>query len=376
MQMDAKAGGRRAGRGRREAAPVIDLHSDIMSDVAWRRARGERRVIVRRHLPGLQAAGVTAVGLTLWVEVDQMHRAPARLRELLSYLQMELAESPAELQMVRTPAEAAGARSAGRLALLLTVEGLAAVGEDPSLWDELRARGLTSALLTWNEANAFASGFPGYPYAEAVALSAAGQGDWLAGLRGPGPGGGAGGLTDRGRALLAEMAAAVVMLDLSHLNDTSFWAALEAYPGRGVLASHSNARAVCDIPRNLTDGQIRAIAARDGVIGLNAFSGFVDPARPGVERYIDHAVYIAGLVGVRHLGFGFDFIRYLEPEALAMVGGVPPGNPGLDEVADVPGLLERMARRGFSPAELAAIGWGNFERVWRAGQDKAGGEPK
>lgn len=351
---------------------LIDLHSDIMLDVLWRRTRGQRRVLAERHLPRLRAGGITALGLTVWIELDQTHRPAARTREFLAALRAELDESPAELALVRTPVEAAAAQAAGKLAILLTAEGMAALDEDPALWPELVATGLTSALLTWNEANAFASGHPGYDYAEARALVAAGRGEWLAGLRGPGEGE-ARGLTARGRILLGQMAAAGVMLDLSHLNDRSFWAALEAYPGPGVLASHSNARAACPMPRNLTDDQIRAIAARDGVIGLNAYAGFVDPNGPSADRYIDHAVHIAELVGTRHLGFGFDFIHYMDAELLADIGGAPPANPGLDGEADVPGLLARMERRGFSRADLEAMAWGNFVRVWQAAATFAAG---
>lgn len=209
--------------------PLIDLHSDILVDVIWRRARGERRVIAERHLPGLRAAGITTLGLTIWIEVDQTHRAAARTREMMSALTEELGESPGE------------------------------------------------------------------------------------------------------------------------------------------LASYSNARTVCDIPRNLKDDQIKAIAERDGVIGLNAFPAFVDPGNPGLDRYIDHAVYIADLVGIRHLGFGFDFISYMDDEALECIGGRDrlPVNPELDRPEDVPALMARMEKRGFSRSDLEAMAWGNFARVWQ-----------
>src|SRR5690606_23654538 len=101
-------------------------------------------------------------------------------------------------------------------------------------------------------------------------------------------------------------------------------------------------------------------------IGLNAFSAFVDPKRPGIERFIDHAVYIADLVGTRHLAFGFDFIDYLDAVSLESIGGTLPRNPELDGAADVPGLLVQMEKRGFSASDLEGITWGNFARVWQA----------
>ncbi|RSK55659.1 dipeptidase [Bacillus canaveralius] len=345
--------------------PFIDLHSDILVDVIWRRSRGERRVIEERHLPVLRKAGINALGLTIWIELDQTHRATARTREVMAALEAELSESPGWFALVRTPAEAEAAINAGKLAILLTIEGMAALDEDPALFSELCDLGLTSALLTWNEANAFASGFPGYDYAEARALSTQGKGSWLTGLSGPGEGD-VRGLTSKGRMLLKRMAEAGVMLDLSHLNERTFWEAINAYPGPGVFASHSNAQSVCNIPRNLSDEQIKAIAERDGIIGLNAFSAFVDPKKPGIERFIDHASYIAALVGIRHLGFGFDFIDYLDHEALESIGGSLPKNPELDGAADVPRLIGQMEKRGFSQSDIDGITWGNFARVWEA----------
>lgn len=345
--------------------PFIDLHSDILVDVIWRRSRGERRVIKERHLPVLRKAGIHALGLTIWIELDQTHRAAERTREVMATLSAELSESPGELALVKTPVEAEAAMSAGKLAILLTIEGMAALDEDPALFSDLCDLGLTSGLMTWNEANAFASGFPGYDIAEARSLSLEGKGSWLSGLAGPGEGE-VRGLTFKGRTLLNQMADAGVMLDLSHLNEKTFWEAISAYPGPGVFASHSNARAVCNIPRNLTDDQIKAIAKRGGIIGLNAFSAFVDPSNPGIDRFIDHAVYIADLVGIQHLGFGFDFIDYLDAEALESIGGSLPSNPELDGAADVPRLLEKMEKRGFTKTDIDGITWGNFARVWQA----------
>ncbi|KAF0822703.1 membrane dipeptidase [Cytobacillus firmus] len=345
--------------------PFIDLHSDILVDVIWRRSQGERRVIENRHLPVLRKSGINVLGLTIWIELDQTHRAAERTREMMETLSAEISESSEKLALVRTPAETKAAIESGKLAILLTIEGMAALDEDPTLFSDLCGQGLTSGLMTWNEANAFASGFPGYDYAEARALSIAGKGSWLSGLNGPGEEEVCG-LTSKGRILLNQMAKAGVMLDLSHLNEKSFWEAISEYPGPGVFASHSNARSVCDIPRNLSDDQIKAIAERDGIIGLNAFSAFVDSKRPGIDRFIDHAAYIADLVGVKHLGFGFDFIDYLDNEALKSIGGKLPSNPELDGAADVPRLLEQMEKRGFSSLELEGITWGNFERVWNS----------
>lgn len=347
---------------------LIDLHSDILADVMKRRSEGERQVIEKRHFPVLQKAGILALGLTIWIELDQAHRAAQRTREIIQALTAELSESKESLVLVKTPEDAERAMKIGRLAIILTIEGMAALEEDETLFIDLCNYGLTSGLLTWNEANGFASGYPGYDYSEARKLSKSGKGFWLTGLEGPSEGE-VRGITPKGRLLLKKMAEMGVMLDLSHLNDKSFWGAIDAYPGPGVFASHSNARSVCNIPRNLNDNQIHAIAERDGVIGLNAFSAFVNPESPGVDSFIDHAIYIADLVGTRHLSFGFDFIDYMNDEALESIGGKLPRNPGLNGAADVPNLIDEMKKRGFSSLDLKGIAWENFARVWRMAID-------
>lgn len=202
---------------------------------------------------------------------------------------------------------------------------------------------------------------------------------WEGGVRviGPahyGPGryaGGTGtelGLTDLGAALLREMDRLGVILDLTHFSDQAFWQALARFAGP-VLASHNNCRAIVPAQRQFSDEQIRAIIARDGVIGVMldvamlrlgwTSSGSTDSGVPLVKviEHIDHICQLAG--NARHVGIGSDldggYGREQSPN-------------DLDTIADLPRIAGLLAERGYTPADIAAIMHGNFvallERAW------------
>src|SRR5205807_272057 len=108
-----------------------------------------------------------------------------------------------------------------------------------------------------------------------------------------------------------------ILVDLVHVSQTSFWDAMSLFPGR-VFVSHSNTQAVCGHPRNLLDDQIKAVAERGGVIGLNMYRGYVndDPRKASLEDVVRHAAHIAGLVGAEHLAIGGDYME-APPEIMA-----------------------------------------------------------
>jgi membrane dipeptidase len=119
-----------------------------------------------------------------------------------------------------------------------------------------------------------------------------------------------------------------------------------------VAATHSCARALCDHPRNLTDEQLRALAAVGGVVGVNFCPDFlVEHEEAVLEDVVRHIVHIAQIAGVGCVGLGSDF------------DGVDTLPKGLEEASRLPMLLEALGRAGFSSSEIADIAWGNFWRV-------------
>ncbi len=177
-----------------------------------------------------------------------------------------------------------------------------------------------------------------------------------------------GGFTPEGHALLEVMAELGMALDLSHLSDEGAQQALDRYPGP-VLASHSNARALLagnpEPQRHLTDPIIRAIAEREGVIGIVIYNFFLrGDWRPSdgraavsldhVEAQIDHVCQLTG--SADHVGIGTDF------DGGFGLQGVP---TGLDSVADLGLIGEALHNRGYDRNDIEAVLGGNWQRLLR-----------
>ena len=175
------------------------------------------------------------------------------------------------------------------------------------------------------------------------------------------------GLTEIGVKLVQEMERIGVVLDLTHCSDQAFWEALEHYNGL-VLASHNNARALVPHQRQFSDEQLKAIFARDGVIGV-AFdtwmlypgwvNGQTDNSGASMSLVVDHIDYICQLAGnCRHVGIGTDldggYGREQSPN-------------DLDTIADLQRLQAMLAARGYSDADIATILHGNWLRFFHAG---------
>jgi membrane dipeptidase len=138
------------------------------------------------------------------------------------------------------------------------------------------------------------------------------------------------------------------------------------------VASHSAARAVRDHHRNLTDEQLRGIAANGGVVGVNLLAAFISDQDATIERVVDHYEHIADVAGIEHVGVGPDFIADVFADLYP--ADVDLTSEGLDARAQVPGLsasrhLPRLTaallERGFSEHDVRLILGENFLRVFR-----------
>jgi membrane dipeptidase len=134
------------------------------------------------------------------------------------------------------------------------------------------------------------------------------------------------------------------------------------------MASHSNAWALRNHVRNLTDCQLLEIRDTKGIVGLNVFNELVaeNPQDRTVEGLIRHADYIAEKIGVEYLTMGFDFCEFLESTAAGSFAG--PGSinvRGLDDCSQVPFMLEKMKEAGFSDREMEMICTGNWHDLIR-----------
>ncbi len=211
-----------------------------------------------------------------------------------------------------------------KIGFLTLMEGAEPI-EEPDKLKEFYGKGVRIIGLAWNDQNHYASGINS-----------------------------SSGLTGEGRELVKRMNELRITLDLSHLNENGFWEALEICETIPI-ATHSNARAVTDHPRNLNDHQLRAIAERDGVIGLVLFNNFLRKGNRSATLgdVFSHADYIINLCGEDHIGIGSDLDG----------GKINEFPEDVRTVADLPKIAEFFLKKGYSEKRVRKIMGGNFLRV-------------
>jgi membrane dipeptidase len=161
-----------------------------------------------------------------------------------------------------------------------------------------------------------------------------------------------GGLSELGVQAVEELDRLSMIIDVSHINDEGFWDVLD-HTENPVIASHSNSRAVCLHPRNMTDEMILALAENGGVMGMNFAPAFVDKEKATVEKMVDHIDHIVDLVGPDHVGLGSDFDG---------IGSTP---EGLEDVSKMSNMTRVMVRRGYSDEDILKILGGNHLRTFK-----------
>jgi membrane dipeptidase len=166
---------------------------------------------------------------------------------------------------------------------------------------------------------------------------------------------GHGGLSDAGRRFVRAVYAAGGLIDVSHCSDAAFAhiAAIARELDRPLIATHSNARALARHPRNLTDDQLRAIAASGGVVGLNFHSPFLrdDGARASIADVVRHARHMIAIMGAEHVAIGSD------------LDGAIRAARGLDSHAGMPALARALRDAGIGSDAVEQILGGNVARV-------------
>lgn len=248
--------------------------------------------------------------------------------------------SQGSVRVCRSAGDIRQSMADGSFAAVLHIEGLEMVGPDLDALTVLQQAGLRTLGPVWSRPNIFAHGVPfRYPSSPDI-----------------GPG-----LTDAGRALIAACNRLKIMVDLSHMNEQGFWD-VEQISEAPLVASHSNAHALCPHSRNLTERQLDAIRASGGLVGINFGVLFLreDGVKRGdttLERIADHIVYVADRIGIDHVAFGSDFDGTMVPD-------------GLRDASGLPRLMDVLEKRGFDQDSLDKIAHGNWinvlARIWGA----------
>ena len=257
---------------------------------------------------------------------DSLTAATAKADRLLTLIDERIAECKGYAAIATTPDELWQNKFNGIKTVVKGIENAYAVGLDPDNVDRFHTRGVVYMTLCHNGDNDICDSHKGNHEHN--------------------------GLSDLGREVVARMNKVGMMVDLSHASEKSFWDAMECST-KPIICSHSSSRALCDHTRNLTDEQMRALAASGGVAQVCLYSGFLKKGgNATVEDAVRHILYMIDVMGVDHVGIGSDFDG----------GG---GLPGLEDASWFVTLTERLISAGLSDYDLSRV-WGlNFIDVWK-----------
>ena len=268
----------------------------------------------------------------------QLERDPASLDaafskadRLLNEIVTMVAQNADSVAIAYTPDDLYCLKEEGKRALMLGIENGYAIGNDPKRVEYFRQRGVVYMTLCHNGDNDLCD-------------SARGNHEH-------------GGLSPLGRTVISEMNRVGMMVDLSHAAESSFFQAIEA-SRTPIVCSHSSARALCDHPRNLTDDQLRALAASGGVAQVCLYDGFLrKEGGATIDDAVRHIVHMVNVAGIDHVGIGTDFDGD---------GGII----GCADASEVINLTRRLRAEGFSRKDIEKLWGGNFLRVMRVAQLK------
>ena len=254
-----------------------------------------------------------------------------RVREIQDAIKKELEYIDDVILIAKSYDDIIKAQKENKLYIFIGFEGLISIDDNINLLDEYYEFGARHASLTWNEENKLATGA---------------RGDSNRGL------------TPLGKKAVKKMQEKGMIVDVSHLNDKSFFDIMDI-TSAPIIASHSNARALCNSMRNLTDEQLRAIRDVNGVIGYNSYKDFTDENtdKQTLNRAVDHIKYIADKIGIDHIGLGFDYNEYFEDEE------VPPAVKGLENASKSYDIIVKLKEAGFNSEEIEKIEYKNFHRI-------------
>ena len=274
--------------------PMAECHDDLLAGCLHQNERGVHDPFGDFWLPQLRAGGVVLQVLPVYTE-EQFVGEGALSRALLMVEEAWRIATMHEqdVAICLTGPDVTAAVESGRIALVLALEGAEPVGNSVSLLRSMFRVGIRMVSMTWNRRTMMADGV--------------GEQDT------------GGTLTRLGVEAIAEMERLGIVVDVSHLSEAGFWRVAEL-ARRPFLASHSSCRALQDHPRNLTDDQIRAVAASGGVVALNGFGPFLAD-EPTIDDFVRHVRHAVDLVGAEHVGLGLDFMADLMPVVDPILGG-------------------------------------------------------
>ena len=330
-----------------------------------------------------KAGGLDAQFFSIWVDPQLFggggERAMKRADDQIAAIRALAEKHPETWALATSAADVRRAVEDGKIAALMGLEGGYAIDEKLENVQRYYDLGVRYMSPAWTVSTSWAGS----------------SGDEVGATRG---------LNDFGKSVVREMNRLGMMVDVSHVSDQTFWDIVNTST-RPVIATHSACRAIADVPRNLTDDMIRALAKTGGVVNVIFYPEHLEPgwsqlkkkvdveiaslvqeasaAEPGssvrkqmarnrvrsrefarrlppvyVSRIVDHIDHVVKLVGLDHVGIGSDF------------DGIQSTATDLATVADLPNLTKELLRRGYSAGDVEKILGGNMLRVMDAQSGK------
>jgi membrane dipeptidase len=357
-------------------ALVVDLHSDAALRMMEGVDFGQRDTTGDMDLPRLREGGIDLQVMACWLATETpKEECRPHVDSMLDSLLAQVSRNSRDLAVCRTAAEAEEIVDDGKVAVFIGIENGVAIASDLANLQHFYDRGVRYLTLTHTVSN-----------------------DWCISSADTAPS--FQGLTDFGCDVVRRMNELGMIVDISHASASAVEEVLKISTDP-VIASHSCVYALCRHDRNLTDDQIKAIAANGGVIGINFYNGYLSqawsdaadslftaygpvfdsidqlyaddrarrhaaksplydtiesllaPVDVNVATVVDHIDYIVKLVGPDYVCFGSDF------------DGVFALPSGLEDCSKVPNITRELVKRGYSPTDIRKILGGNFMRVFR-----------
>ncbi|MDR0536449.1 MAG: gamma-glutamyl-gamma-aminobutyrate hydrolase family protein [Tannerellaceae bacterium] len=316
----------------------IDTHTDTPHQFRRQGFDLSARKNNRVNLPKMYEGKLDAVYLAAFISQGprddaSLLRAVSRIDSLIDGIYAQVEKNADLCAIATTAADLSRIKQEGKKAIFIGIENGYGIGKDLGNIARFKARGVTYITLCHSYDN------------DICDTSTHSKKEW-------------GGLSPFGEEAVREMNRQGILVDLSHAAESTFWDVMKLTTAP-VICSHSSARALCNNDRNLTDDQLRAVAANGGVVQVCLLDEYINPDYKAAALLdaIDHIEHIAGVAGIDHVGIGSDFDG----------GG---GFAGLEAHNDMLQITVKLLERGYAEENIAKIWGGNFLRVLNAASSK------
>lgn len=325
---------------------VLDMHCDTISVLLDENLKGNKVSLRNNNLSidlnKMKQGDYLLQNFACFVCLGQVEDPVKRVHQLIDHYYEQIDENKDMIAPVLKYSDIEKNEKNGLMSSLLTIEEGGVVANDLALLRNYYRLGVRMITLTWNYENGI--GHPNFVSDKDMTfqdMKKINEQD---------------GLTPFGIEYVKEMERLGIIIDVSHLSDAGFYDVLK-YSKKPFVASHSNARAVCEVARNMSDDMILKLAQRGGVMGINFCGDFLKQSDVGnetscIEDMVDHIVYIKELAGIDCIGLGTDFdgiTSELEIEDASMMNQ----------------LATALSNKGFTEEEIEKIFYKNVLRVYK-----------